>query len=196
MNKTLINIFKKIESIIDEINKINERNREFVSPFHDVEESKNLIVIENLKEKNLCLEEYSYLVNKAKRFIDVDPKPIAMKCNSFINQFSNTQEALDYINAKLKDQIVLDGTRELFTSLAYTSTVSSYSPLNLYYVEYKFPQIFGYDIILIYDDKEDDISSEELEKILLESFEQFDSIYEETEEKIINPGFEGEEEYN
>lgn len=41
---------------------------------------------------------------------------------------------------------MLDGTRELFTSLAYNSTVKSYSPFNVVYVAWKFPKLFNENV--------------------------------------------------
>lgn len=157
--------------------------------------TKRIDEVDNLELKNISIEEYNDLKYIAQSILNLEIKPVAIKYNGFIRDFTSIQERLDFINSKLKVHNILDGTIELFTSLAYTSIVSSYSSLNLHYIEYKFPKIFGQDIDMIYENDQEDLMSEEIKNVLLESFDQLDLIYEETEEKIINPGFENEEEY-
>lgn len=150
-NKTLINIFKKLENIDLEIDNLNKEIYKHISLFEDPEDSKEPIVKDSLKKKEIYIKEYNSLVNEAKSLVNTEPKAISLKCDYFINNFSNTQDRLDYINGKLKYETILDGTKELFTSLAYNSTVSSYSSFNLHYVAYKFPKIFGYEVTINYD---------------------------------------------
>lgn len=153
MNKTLIDIFKELENLSFKLDEVHKEIKELVPMFDDPEESENPIVKEKLNNRELYIEEYNCLLNKGKNIMNIDSKPIALKCNYFINHFPTTQERLDFINEKLKSEIVLDGTSELFTSLAYSSIVKSYSSFNIVYVAWKFPQIFNENITIIYDDK-------------------------------------------
>lgn len=151
VNETLISIFKELEDIDFEINKLNNEIHKYVSIFESPEESKDPRVIELMKLKDLRLDKYNVLTEEAKTLVNTESMTISLKSDYFINNFSNIQERLDFINSKLEDEIILDGTRELFTSLAYSSTVSSYSPINIYYVAYKFPKIFHQEVNIIDD---------------------------------------------
>lgn len=158
-NKRLIKIFKKLESMDVKIKKLNADIHKHIGLFEIPEESKDPIVIDLINMKELYIIEYNSLLNVAKNLADTNPKAIRLKCDYFIKNFSNTQNSLDYINSNLKGKPILDGTKELFTSLAYNSTVSSYSPLNIYYVSYKLPQIFGQEVTVIYDQMEQEKSN-------------------------------------
>lgn len=178
MNNDLIIKFKELENLNCEIDKINAEIKNHINLFDDPEESNNPIVIKLLEEKDLYLGKYNLLKKETKKTINIDVEPIGLESNYFINMFSTTQERLNYINKKLDKEIILDGTNELFTSLAYESKVKSYSPFRIMYVAYKFPKIFNQNITIIYEKT----SSSDLK-------------YEEVEEKIIYPSYEGEVEY-
>lgn len=150
MNKTLIDLFTELEKTSFELDEIDKEIRELVPMFDDLGESEDIVVKEKL------IEEYNHLLNKAKCFINTEPKAIALECDYFINNFLTTQERLDFINDKLRSETILDGTSELFTSLAYSSTVESYSSFNIVYVAWKFPQVFNIDITIIYNDNKEE----------------------------------------
>lgn len=172
LNKSLIKIFKELENIDIDIEKLNAEIKKHIDPFEIPEESKEPVVIDLINRKELCLHEYNSLINVAKNLANTKPKPIRLKCDYFTKNFSNTQNSLDYINSKLRGESVLAGTRELFTSLAYNSTVSSYSPLNIYYVAYKLPQIFGHEVTIIHDQMEQEKSDFNVMKnATIESFD-------------------------
>ncbi|SHH60158.1 hypothetical protein [Sporanaerobacter acetigenes] len=192
-NRTLINIFKKLENIDFEISNLNTEIYKHVSLFEDPEDSKEPIVKDSLKKKEIYIKEYNSLIYEAKNLVNTEPKVISLKCDYFINNFSNTQDSLDYINGKLKDETILDGTKELFTSLAYNCTVESYSPFNVHYVAYKIPEIFGQEVTVNYDqvlDLEESIDykevSNELAKKIIETGEALGKFY--TFEKGIYVG--------
>lgn len=175
MDQELHSLFKELENIDGEITKIRSDIRsEMTSIFDDPEESTDPEVIKMLNLQSLKYDVYGAKVDEAVRLVGFKPQAVAIKSNYFIKMFPSIQERLDFINRELDKHIILPGCRELFTSLGYESTVESYSQFNLYYVKYKFPNVFGLDLKLIYDK----------------------TIYEVPEERIINPGFEGEEIYN
>ncbi len=151
IKSNLVKIFKQLDKREENLKAINSQIREEVGIFKEPEESKDLKVMELLEKKESILDEYNDLISIAKSIIKMLHKePVAVKTNFFINKFgNNTQKATDYINDILSKQNILSGTKELFLGLAFSGEAKSYSPLNLYYVEYKILDVFGIECELI-----------------------------------------------
>lgn len=147
--KMQIMIFKRIDILNQKLKEVNDKILERVTIFEEPEESTDEIVKENLKIEKIYLSELKFL-DELLREIELNmcekKKPTVLSTDYFIRNFSDTQDALDYINDKLKGIELMYGARELFTGLAYGKSVASSSPTRLFYVTYKFIKIFGFDI--------------------------------------------------
>ena len=130
-----------------------EENHWVLKRFDDNEDalSEDPAVVKILIDKEVLLNKQRKLFTKATIAINELDEPTGLQCDIFTSNFGDTQAALDYINKKLNGKSLMYGVKELFQGLAYNSRVNSYSALNLYYMQYKFPEIFGSDITLIYN---------------------------------------------
>lgn len=169
----MIKEFIRLEQLTEKVKKIDNAIKDIVGFFCEPEESSDETVKEYLVLKDIYLDEMDHIrriLNLLERLIINKPK--AVISDYFINMFENTQRNLDFVNIELNKYTLIEGVRELFTGLCYGEVVESYSVINLFYIEYKFPKIFGEDVKLKYPVK-----------------------YSETEEKIIPGRYEDEEPY-
>jgi hypothetical protein len=146
LKEVLISIFKQMDEVDTHIDALRRKIRELINFFEDEDESKDPKVIEYVKQKEIYLEQYRFLYDTARDISDrlsENNKPVKFECSCFQERFKDTQDALDFINKELNRVTVLEGTKELFQGLAYKTFVSSLSPLNLFYINYKLPRIFG-----------------------------------------------------
>lgn len=145
--------FEEIDKIGKKTDEISRSIREKVNIFKNPEESRDPEVIENLKKRDELLDQYNYVRNICRGLAEIlndvtGEIPKAVRTEYFVKNFRNSQAALDFINNRLYGISVMEGTRELFTGLGSSYRVESYSPLNLYYVQYKFPKIFDFEVEL------------------------------------------------
>lgn len=145
LRSSLNKIFKQLDDKQGNLKNINRQIRELVGVFGDEYESENSEVIELVKNKDKLFADIKDLKDVANTIISaIGQHPKAIKTNFFTNKYGdNIQKASDYITDKLSGENILSDARELIEALGFSNEVKSYSPLNLYYAQYKILKVFG-----------------------------------------------------
>jgi len=145
LKNSLEKIFKQLDENQGSLKAINRQIRQILGLYDDEDESEDLEVIKLVENKDRLLADMKDLKAVASTLINaIGQNPKAIRTNFFINRYgTNSQKASDYITDKLSGENVLSDAKELIEALAFSNEAKSYTPLNLYYVQYKISKVFG-----------------------------------------------------
>lgn len=155
LREILARLFKRIDKVNMAVKGLDKVIREKIGPFENEDECGDPEIKEQVGLKNVYLDQARFLYEMAGDTADRlsrRKKPVAARCAHFTESFGSAQDALDHINSVLGQSTWLEGTRELFTGLGHGNSVASYSPVNLYYLEYKLRELFHVEAELVYED--------------------------------------------